>query len=933
MERCFFGVSTGVGSVDGTNRNRCIQNLDVNNCIFTDMDGFGVGIGNVDYGSVTNCKFLHNGISYIWCGSASAMLQMCNHFTFSNNEIADTYKNPLHLDGCGLDLEGYNDNITIDGNLIHDSYGNAIMLYDNGSSYGGNGYNNNITICNNVLYNDCANFSQYTNPSEIAFDSSTAQLVTSFGNTIYTRNGGKYSPSLIGGTFSIDYFNIGSSEEWNFNTDGNTEGWYSARGVSNLTASNGYLEGTISDTDPHVGSEDNLGIDITNNKTLTIRFRTTVPSAANTGTACVYFITESDTTYDVAKSKTFAIKLNDSGYTEYTIDMSDISGWTGALKQLRFDVIEFTGGDTTNAVSAYGGYGSKSLASCSDTLTTIDETNGTNLALSATSSASSNSSTAVNVTDDSISTVWTATSAVNEWVELDFASALEINKFIIKQAGNSSINKYAVQYWDGSSWQDVFNGYTEMGSIKQMPVIPISTQKVRLYIYSTESGTPSIMEFGVYNVSRSGALSWEFSANGYTQNWIAGHNISDLIAGSGYLNGTITGSDPSMGVGNNLDINITNNKIIKIRYKNSTSDTSASFYFTTNADTTYDETQKVTFTVNANDPNYTEYTIDMSNVPSWTGNLRRFRFDPADNATNGTFSIDYIRIPSDSIAWEYNTNGNADGWIIGHSISNLTASNGYLDGSITGSDPSMGAGDNLGINITYNKTIKIRYKNSTSDTSASFYFTTSMDTAFDETKKVTFTVNANDPNYSEYIIDMSNVSGWTGTLKQLRFDPTENASSGTFSIDYIKIPDDSIRWDYTVNGDTEGWAVGHNVSSLTVSNGYMSGTITGSDPNLVSSNNLGINITYSNNQIVKIRMRNSTSDTTASLYYITNADTTYDETKKVTFSIIANDSDYTEYTIDMSNVSAWTETLKQIRLDPTDNVASGSFSIDYMYIE
>ena len=44
--------------------------------------------------------------------------------------------------------------------------------------------------------------------------------------------------------------------------------------------------------------------------------------------------------------------------------------------------------------------------------------------------------------------------------------------------------------------------------------------------------------------------------------------------------------------------------------------------------------------------------------------------------------------------------------------------------------------------------------------------------------------------YTEYIIDMSTVAGWTGALKQLRIDPVNSgATTGTFKIDYIIITD------------------------------------------------------------------------------------------------------------------------------------------------
>lgn len=86
-----------------------------------------------------------------------------------------------------------------------------------------------------------------------------------------------------------------------------------------------------------------------------------------------------------------------------------------------------------------------------------------------------------------------------------------------------------------------------------------------------------------------------------------------------------------------------------------------------------------------------------------------------------------------------------------------------------------------------NKTIKIRLKNSTSGTAASIYFATYDDTVWNEQKRKTFNITANDANYTEYTIDMSAVDTWEGDLKQLRLDVVDNAASGSFSLDYIRI--------------------------------------------------------------------------------------------------------------------------------------------------
>ncbi|MCQ6559387.1 hypothetical protein [Paenibacillus mendelii] len=81
--------------------------------------------------------------------------------------------------------------------------------------------------------------------------------------------------------------------------------------------------------------------------------------------------------------------------------------------------------------------------------------------------------------------------------------------------------------------------------------------------------------------------------------------------------------------------------------------------------------------------------------------------------------------------------------------------------------------------------MKIKLKNNTSDTGAKFFFTTTSNTAWNEAKSVTFTTGASMSGYTEYTIDMGANSLWTGTIKQLRFDPF--STTGTMNVDYIRL--------------------------------------------------------------------------------------------------------------------------------------------------
>jgi RHS repeat-associated protein len=253
----------------------------------------------------------------------------------------------------------------------------------------------------------------------------------------------------------------------------------------------------------------------------------------------------------------------------------------------------------------------------------------------------------------------------------------------------------------------------------------------------------------------------------------------------GYIGGTITGSSPIIYSAGGLGLDITENKTLRIRYKNSTPETLARFYFVTAADSNWAGGKVIAFTVLPNS-DYTVYTLDMTDVPGWTGTLNKLRFDPA--GSSGSFSIDYIQIYTNfEKSWNYDTT--VQSWTSMHDISSFAwQTGGYIGGTITGTDPYIYSADNLGLDITNNKTLKIRFKNGTSSTLAQMFFMT--DAVPSWSNHIDIVVPANS-DYTLYITDLSAVSAWTGTLKRLRFDPAYN-TTGTFSVDYITIGDETV---------------------------------------------------------------------------------------------------------------------------------------------
>lgn len=121
--------------------------------------------------------------------------------------------------------------------------------------------------------------------------------------------------------------------------------------------------------------------------------------------------------------------------------------------------------------------------------------------------------------------------------------------------------------------------------------------------------------------------------------------------------------------------------------------------------------------------------------------------------------------------------------------------------------------------------------------------------------------------------------------------------------------------------------------------GQIGGNITGNDPyfylpDLAYSDNVDLNT----HKTIKIRLKNSTPVAQAQFYFTTHesGDGGMDENKVITFPIVPN-SDFIEYTVDMTPHTKWKGHLRQLRFDPAVYPGGftgsfGSFEVDYIRI-
>ena len=141
----------------------------------------------------------------------------------------------------------------------------------------------------------------------------------------------------------------------------------------------------------------------------------------------------------------------------------------------------------------------------------INGPSGPNLAREATASASSFTSRESrarahrppsHANDGNLGSAWTAAPDAwsDQWLQLEFESPVTINEFLIRESAGSSIARFAIQAWDeaAEAWRDCFNG-SRVGPAYKSAVVPVTTRKVRLYIYRTDLGSPGVDQFELYH--------------------------------------------------------------------------------------------------------------------------------------------------------------------------------------------------------------------------------------------------------------------------------------------------------------------------------------------------------------------------------------------------------------------------------------------------
>ncbi|MGC3953052.1 MAG: Ig-like domain-containing protein [Propionicimonas sp.] len=148
-------------------------------------------------------------------------------------------------------------------------------------------------------------------------------------------------------------------------------------------------------------------------------------------------------------------------------------------------------------------------------------------------------------------------------------------------------------------------------------------------------------------------------------------------------------------------------------------------------------------------------------------------------------------------AWEFDTD--LQGWGSPFGIEHFRwAQGGYLEGvNIWYGDAQFFSPDSIGADLSRWKLVRIGLQNKTSASKGTLFFSTTDQPSFDGVKSLPIPLVPNDDQVREYVLDFSEVPGWSGLLKQFRFDPADDVTAGDFLLDYVRLDEKAPSVDVT----------------------------------------------------------------------------------------------------------------------------------------
>ncbi|MGZ0067261.1 DUF5722 domain-containing protein [Microbacterium arborescens] len=128
----------------------------------------------------------------------------------------------------------------------------------------------------------------------------------------------------------------------------------------------------------------------------------------------------------------------------------------------------------------------------------------------------------------------------------------------------------------------------------------------------------------------------------------------------------------------------------------------------------------------------------------------------------------------------------------------------------------------------------------------------------------------------------------------------------------------SPQWTFDTAGDTRGWSAGGTTAGLAATASGLEVSVAGNDPWIMSGM---FALEASTANTVVIHAQNATANTGGKIYWETEAEPVFSESRSRTFPLRTEETAPGEYRVDLRGVDSWDGTIRRLRIDPGENAS------------
>lgn len=155
-----------------------------------------------------------------------------------------------------------------------------------------------------------------------------------------------------------------------------------------------------------------------------------------------------------------------------------------------------------------------------------------------------------------------------------------------------------------------------------------------------------------------------------------------------------------------------------------------------------------------------------------------------------------------------------------------------------------------------------------------------------------------------------------GRWRVLALTVTAALIGGAIAAPVAAVAVESPQWTFGTPGDTQGWTVGNSTATVDATAAGLELQVTGGDP-WVMSDAFALDATTANTLV--IHAQNETSNTGGKIYWETEAQPTFSETRSAAFALRPDETEPGEYLVDLRGIPSWEGTIRRVRIDPGEN--------------